>query len=397
METDKNTFGTSTSENLKLDRIGFDSKRAVLNYSGLGNYSRLAIEVLANRFPETEMRLYTPKIKENKLLDPLLENPLINLVTPDTLFGRMFGSLWRSRGMAAQLRRDGMDLFHGLSNQLPAGIEKTGIPSIVTIHDVIFIPHPEFYHKPDVEIYKRHFHRSADIADRIIAISECTKQDLINYFQIPENKIDIVYQGCDRSFYREVTREEISNVKKKYGLPSCYILGVGTVEARKNQLLALRALRYLPEHINLVLVGRPTKYVKEILKEAERLRLTNRIKLIHGADFRDFPAFYAGAAVSSYPSWYEGFGIPVIESIASGTPVIAATGSCLEEAGGPGALYVDPSSDKDFATAAVSILENPFLRDELVSKGRDYITRFSSDSFAKGLIESYAKLLNPKS
>ena len=378
---------------LNINSIGFDAKRAVLNYSGLGNYSRLVLELIANRFPTAEMRLFTPKVKENRLLQPILQRPNVSIETPDTIFGRMFGSLWRSRGMTSQIKRFNPDLFHGLSNQLPVGIDKTGIPSLVTIHDVIFIPHPEFYHRPDVEIYKRHFHRSANLATRVMAISECTKRDLIHYFNIPEEKIDIVYQGCDNSFYMPVTKERLDDVRKRYALPERYIVGVGTIERRKNQLLAVKALPSLPSDISLVLVGRPTDYVKEIQKEATRLGVSDRLKLIHGADFKDFPAFYSGAILSSYPSHYEGFGIPVIESIASGTPVVAATGSCLEEAGGPGALYVTPQSTDEFIDAARAIISDTSLRDSLVANGQKYIKRFSAENFTKGLLDSYARTL----
>ena len=116
-----------------------------------------------------------------------------------------------------------------------------------------------------------------------MAISECTKRDLIHYFNIPEEKIDIVYQGCDNSFYMPVTKERLDDVRKRYALPERYIAGVGTIERRKNQLLAVKALPSLPSDISLVLVGRPTDYVKEIQKEATRLGVSDRLKLIHGA------------------------------------------------------------------------------------------------------------------
>lgn len=380
----------------ELKAIGFDGKRAVMNYSGLGNYSRLVLELVANELPECDLRLYTPKIKANPQLEPLLRDKRISLVGPDTLKGRLLGSFWRSRWMSSQLKREGMDLYHGVSNQLPAGMERTGIPSVVTIHDVIFMRHPEFYHKPDVAIYTRHFRRSAEIADRIIAISECTRHDLMECLGVPSQKIDLVYQGCDASFYRPVTESELADVRSRYNLPDRYIVGVGTIERRKNQLLAVKALAQLPKDLNLVLVGRPTDYVKEILKEATRLGVSERVRLIHGAAFRDFPAFYAGAIASSYPSWYEGFGIPVIESIAAGTPVIAATGSCLEEAGGPGAIYVSPSSEREFAQAVEQLTEESGLSERMVTEGRDYIRRFSHSEMTRGLMDSYAKTLAMK-
>lgn len=378
---------------LNISSIAFDAKRAVLNYSGLGNYSRLVLELISKKFPNTELRLYTPKIKENSLLSPLLKNPEIKIYTPDTSFGKFFGSFWRFRGMTGQFLRERPQLYHGLSNLVPVGLDKSGIPSVVTIHDLIFIPHPEFYNRVDAEIYKHNFKRSARTADRIMAISECTKRDLINYYNIPEEKIDVVYQGCDNSFYMPVSPEKMEDVRKRYNLPEKYIIGIGTIEKRKNQLLALKALQNLPRDINFVLVGRYTDYVKEIMKEAARLNLTERLRIIHGADFKDFPALYSGAVFSSYPSRYEGFGIPVIESLAAGTPVIAATGSCLEEAGGPGGIYVNPDSVEEFTEAAKVLINDEVLRQRMIDQGKQYITRFSPENFTKGLVKSYSKTL----
>ncbi len=383
-------------ELVDIESIGFDGKRAVVNYSGLGNYSRLVIELVAGMLPDARLRLYTPKIKPNPQLEPLLSNPNLELVLPDTRMGRMFGSLWRSSWMSSQLRRDGLSFYHGVSNQLPAGIDRTGIPSVVTIHDLIFRRHPEFYHKADAIIYDRQIHRSAEQADRIIAISERTRDDIIDLYGISPSKIDLVYQGCDSSFYRPVTQEAVADMKRRYGITGRYIVGVGTIEARKNQMLALKALRFLPDDVTLVLVGRPTDYTKAIQREAAALGLDRRLKLIHGAPFRDFPAFYAGAELSSYPSFYEGFGIPVIESIAAGTPVIAATGSCLEEAGGPGGVYVSPLDERLFAEYAEAIMADGDLRERMVREGRAYISRFSAAEFSKGLREVYSKVLANK-
>lgn len=372
--------------------IGFDAKRAVLNYSGIGNYSRLALESLRSLLPpEVDFWLYTPKIKPNVQLEPLLERDGVSLVTPDSLKGRLLKSVWRSKWLTAQLRRDGVGLYHGLSNELPLGIEHSGIPSVVTIHDLIFLRHPEFYHRADVRICDHKFRYAAEAASRVIAISERTRLDLIELYGISPEKIDVVYQGCADIFYKPISKEEISAVRKQYGLPERYIIGIGTIESRKNQMLALKALPQLPDDVGLVLVGRHTAYTDGIVSAARSMGLESRLRIIHGAPFAHFPAFYAGAAVASYPSFYEGFGIPVIEAIAAGTPVVAATGSCLEEAGGPGALYVSPISVEEFAGAVRSIMDSPELRAGMVKAGREYIRRFSADKFAQGLLDSYRK------
>ena len=373
-------------------KIGFDAKRAVLNYTGLGNYSRLAIDAISSRLPDNAYYLYTPKMKANDRLKELLDRKNIAIRRPDSLTGRAFGSLWRSMGMTSQIKSDGMDLFHGLSNELPLGIAKTGIPSVVTIHDVIFIPHPEFYHRADVEICRRKFGYAARVADRVIAISECTRRDLMKYYGIDRSKIDVVYQGCHSSFYQSVAPDKMDEVRRKYELPQRYIVAVGTVEARKNQLMAVEGLRGLPDDVHLVIVGRRTGYAAMLDAAVVNHGLHERVHFIEGVPFGDLPALYAGAVMASYTSFYEGFGIPVIEAIASGVPVIAATGSCLEEAGGPGAVYVNPQDVDQFVTSARLLLDDESLRRRMVDAGRSYISRFSFDNFASGLVEVYEKL-----
>lgn len=370
--------------------IGFDGKRAVMNYTGIGNYSRLALESILPLMPHTRLRLYTPALRHNPRMTRLLESPRVELATPDTLTGRLLHRLWRSSGLSRQLAREMPDLYHGLSNELPHGIDRTGIPAVVTIHDLIFLRHPEFYHRPDVEICTRKFQYAARTANRIIAISERTKLDLIELFEIPGQKIRVVYQGCDPMFHSPVPEVEIAAERARFGR---YIIGVGTIESRKNQLLTVRALAQLPADVNLVLVGRRTAYASRIDNEIKRLKLQNRVFFPAGVDMARIHSLYAAAELAAYPSFYEGFGIPVIEAIASGIPVVAAKGSCLEEAGGPGALYVDPLDVDEFAEAASSLLADRQLRTNMVDAGRHYIRRFDPSNFGRGLVDVYNELL----
>jgi len=373
-----------------LKIIGFDGKRAVMNYTGIGNYSRLALESILPLMPEARLRLYTPKVGGNPRLAPLLDSGRVELRTPDTLVGRLMPHVWRTRTLTSQLRRERPALYHGLSNELPIDIRSTGIPTVVTIHDLIFLRYPEFYHRPDVEICARKFRYAAEEADIVIAISRRTADDLREFFNIPESKIRIVYQGCSPLFSRTVAPEKIARLRRRYGR---YIIGVGTIERRKNQLLAARALALLPKDVNLVLVGRPTAYAKEIMAEAKRSGVGQRIFMLQNVAMTDIHALYAGAAVASYPSHYEGFGIPILEALAAGVPLVAATGSCLEEAGGPGAIYVNPDDVDAFADAAGKMLDNPMLREEMVARGRQYIQRFAPEKFGQGLVNVYNELL----
>lgn len=374
-------------------KIGYDAKRAVNNNTGLGNYSRLVIDTIASSGDDTLM-LYAPELRTNKRLMPLLEKENVTLCLPDTPGGKRFRSLWRSRGVTGQLRRDEIALYHGLSNELPLNIASSGIPSVVTIHDVIFRHYPQCYKWIDRKIYDYKFRKAAQNATRVIAISECTRRDIVDFYGIDPAKIDVVYQGCDAQFNLPVDHSRAEGVMARYGIDSPYIIGVGTVEQRKNQLLTVQALRGLPDDIIAVIVGRRTGYAKDIDSYIARHGLQDRVKFVENADFADFPALYSRALFSSYPSRYEGFGIPVIESLSVGTPVIIASGSCLEEASGPGAPVVNPDDVDAFVDFGRRIIDNHDYRQQLVEAGQKHIVKFSRQNFAAGLRDSYKKAIN---
>jgi len=175
-----------------------------------------------------------------------------------------------------------------------------------------------------------------------------------------------------------------------YGLDRPYIISVGTLEPRKNQLQAVEGLAALPQDLDLLLVGRRSDYARRVLDPAiARLRLTERVKFLEGIPFAHLPALYAGALLSSYTSRYEGFGLPVIESLSVGTPVIAATGSCLEEAGGPDTPAIDPDSVEQWATTAMRFITDRDYAISVGAKGREYVGRFSHEAMACGTMATY--------
>lgn len=361
--------------------IGFDAKRIVRNGTGLGSYGRTLVNDLAN-YPLT-LRLYAPDMGRDDLRNQVVKSERISLHTPhSTLLGK---SYWRSHGIVNDLKRDGIQLFHGLSGELPFGIRKSGIKTVVTIHDLIFLRHPEFYNPIDVKLYTWKFRQTLREADHIIAISECTKRDILEYGgdDVSEDKITLIYQSCSSRFNISPTTST-----------SRYILSVGSIEARKNTLLAVKSLPHLPSDVSLVLVGRHAKYTDEILAYAKEHQLEHRVKIMHGVPDTDLPALYAGAEVFVYPSVYEGFGIPIIEAISCGLPVVACTGSCLEEAGGPDSLYVAPNDALGMADAIRRSLKGADGREERIKRSMEYIRRFSGNDVAGQVVEVYKKLLD---
>lgn len=375
--------------------IGFDAKRAVANNTGLGNYSRLVVDVLSELYPDNSYQLYAPKTASPERVATLLNRKNVSLIGPDKTLWKHASALWRvHRGITNQLSRNNVQLFHGLSNELPLDISRIGIPSVVTIHDLIFRKCPNGYKSIDRRIYDYKFRHAALNATRIIAISECTKRDIMDLYHIPESKISVVYQGCNPVFTQPIAPQQQNEVKQKLSLPDTFITMVGTVEPRKNQLLAVRALPAISKDVHLVIIGRGRMgYDDMIRREIRRMNLESRVTMIPFVESQYLPAVYSLAAIAAYPSRYEGFGIPVIEAINCGTPVVAASGSCLEEAGGPGALYVHPDSPEDFANAVSRLLNDTKLRTDMATAGKQWVQKFSRTNFANGIINAYKSVL----
>ena len=373
--------------------VGMDAKRIVRNRTGLGSYSRTLVRDLLCCADDLALRLYTPTPGDDDLRGQIEEGERCHFAYPRRVWPVIGRWQWRQRGIVDDLLHDGVRLYHGLAGELPSGLRKAGIKSVVTIHDLIFMRHPEYYHPWDVSIYKWKFHRTCREADRIIAISECTKRDIIELGRVEADKIEVVYQGFAQRYHGSVSPEQQDETRRRYDLPGRYVLNVGTVEERKNVLLAVKALALLPEEVSLVVVGKETKYTDKVRQYAADHGLSSRVRFLHGVGDADLHAIYAGAEVFAYPSRYEGFGIPIIEAIGCGLPVVACTGSCLEEAGGPDSLYVGPDDVEAMADALRRSLKGVPEREERICRSSQYIRRFMEADTAAKVAEIYRKLI----
>ncbi len=370
--------------------IGYDAKRIVRNGTGLGSYGRTLVNDLSTH-EELELRLYAPDMGVTQLRSQIVGRPNVSFCYPNkrTALGK---ALWRSHGILRQLQHDGIQVYHGLSGELPRGISRAGIPSVVTIHDLIFLRHPEFYKSVDVRIYTNKFRQTLREADRIVAISECTRRDICELGHIDRSRISLIYQSCGRQFAGEPEPKLLWQVRDRYNLPDRYVLSVGTIEPRKNVLLAVKALQRLPDDVSLVIVGRPTPYADEVQAYIDDERLHPRVMMLHDVPNEHLPALYRMADTFVYPSRYEGFGIPVIEAIRMGLPVVAATGSCLEEAGGPDSLYVSPDDPEAMAHAISQTLYGALGRERRIELSRQYIRRFENTGAAQQFAELYREI-----
>lgn len=301
-------------------KIGFDAKRYYHNHTGLGNYSRTLVHALQRQFPEHSYELYDAK------------------------------SFTRTFRLGTKAADDECQIYHGLSNELPFdlgrltdGSQRYGIATVVTIHDVCWRTFPEMYHWLDRHLYDWKYGSACRRADQIVAISESTKQDIVRHYGIAEDKIHVVYQPVAELFYHE-PNEEI--VLPDY-LPKDYILYVGSLNARKNLLSILEALTLMPagQRPPLIVVGNGHEYRNRCEQYIAEHQMQDSVFILSNVkDNMTLQQLYRKAMAFVYPSFYEGFGLPVVEAALQQTPVITSNVSSLPEAAGPDALYVDPHS-----------------------------------------------------
>ena len=227
------SFGLFSLRNYRLIlaamNIGFEAKRAYHNQTGLGHYSRTLIRSLATDFQQHQYFLFTPK---PSALFQFNDLPNVKEVLPQSFLAKKFSSAWRSNWVKNDLKKNNIDLYHGLSHEIPVNIKQTGIKSVVTIHDLIHERYPEQYKLIDRKIYTKKFRYACEHADKIIAISNQTKEDIIDFYKTPAEKIEVCYQSCNPAFGVEVAADVKQRIKQHYNLPDRYFLYVGSVIER---------------------------------------------------------------------------------------------------------------------------------------------------------------------
>lgn len=371
--------------------IGFDAKRIFHNKTGLGNYSRDVVRLLSGGYPQHNYFLYNPKEAKVEVDFKAYRNVFER--KPSSAILRFFSKLWRQKFIVSDLAKDKILLFHGLSGELPIGLTQNKIKSVVTIHDLIFMRFPHYFNFLDRKIYFRKFKYAAEQADRIIAISEQTKNDIVHFLKVPEGKITVVYQGCQEVFKREYSDHDIKAVITKYKLPPQFILNVGTVEARKNLWSLIRAVENL--ETKLIVVGSAkTGYAKQLQQYIADKNLESKINFLNSVSNEELAIIYQLADVFIYPSLFEGFGIPVIEALYSKTPVITTLRGCFPEAGGSHSLYLDnPEDPIEIAEKINLLLSDSSLREQIAQEGFQFVQKFNDDIIADKLMSVYNEVI----
>ena len=371
--------------------IGYDAKRAFRNRTGLGNYSRMIIGEMLRSHPDVWVVLFSPSIEGDyyHYFDGLVK---VEVRRPSGLW-RYIPWLWRTVGFSRQLAHSHIVLYHGLSNELPLKVP-VGMKQVVTIHDLAALQFPRQFNAFDRAVHRFKQRYACQKADVVVAVSEQTRRDVVELLHVPEERTRVVYQSCDPIFWHPATEEAVARVRERYALPSRYVICVGTIEERKNQIAVVQAMRQLPEDIGLVIVGRERgRYAAKVRREIARCGLTERVRLLTAARFEDFPALYAGAMASVYMSRFEGFGIPVLESFCCDVPVVTSSCSSMPEVGGEAALYADPDDVEGIAAHLRRLASDEEFRHSVVERGRQQRQRFTPSAIAGEMYNLYRELL----
>lgn len=375
-------------------RIAFDAKRAFHNGTGLGQYSRNLLNSLIDGYQQHEYYLATPRV--GSLYHPPVQNN-VHTMLPGGVY-KTFPALWRSSGMRHDLKEIGIELFHGLSHEIPVGLKN--MRTVVTMHDLIFERYPQQYKSIDVAVYRKKFKHACRHADVVIAISEQTAADLQQFYKVPADKIRVCYQSCNPAFANTVSLQKQEEVRAKYHLPQEYLLTVGSIIERKNLLNIVKAVHALAGELDipLVVIGRGNgAYYDKVHNYVEQHQLGNKVLFLSnrpgGVDGNDMPAIYQMANTNIYASVFEGFGIPILESMLSRVPVITSNISCMPETGGDAAFYIDPLSIDEMISAIQKVSKDTSLRADMVEKGISHAQKFTPARCASAVMQVYESLI----
>ncbi len=291
---------------------------------------------------------------------------------------------------------DGVDLFH-CQYMGPVFSPK---PYVVSIHDIIHEYMPELYPEKLRFFMSAFYPLSAKRAASVITISENSKRDLMNHYGLSEDKVVVTYIGVSDDFYPVKERERIDNALAKYGIKDNYILYIGRLEPRKNIPVLIRAFHDLKAEkgIKEKLVIGGSKYFKyeEIFNTIKELNISDQVIYTDSIEDSDLPLIYNGASMFVYPSVAEGFGLPPLEAMACGTPVISTNASSIPEVVGDAGILTQPGDTKELAKAIYNVLSNKNLRKRLAQKGPERAKLFTWEKTAKETLEIYNRLNNGK-
>ena len=367
--------------------ICIDVSPAVHGRAGIGRYVQQLTAALLAAAPEQPCVVFYNRAAQAHPEPPLDGLPAVRIALAD--------KPWRLRVLLGQLTRrpqdnllPGVDLFHASDHVLPC---LKHIASVFTVYDLTFAVYPETQTRLNCCFLRLAFPCFLRAADAIIAISESTRRDLVRLFGLSNTDIHVVYGATDARF-RPAADEAVAGVRAKYRLPERFVLFVGTIEPRKNLALLLEAIHTLRQggtSVPLVIAGRPGWHYRPFMDRLHQLALGELVTLLGPVPDVDLPTLYTAAEAFVFPSLYEGFGLPVLEAMACGTPVMASRAASLPEVSGDAALLIDPHDVRQLAAALRQVWGDPALRAELRGRGWQQARRFSWEETARQTLQVY--------
>jgi glycosyltransferase involved in cell wall biosynthesis len=364
-------------------RIGVDARLFYYQPAGIGLYtSRLLAALVAIDCQNDYVVLQSRKDRAVLATGPRVHRS--SLWTPPH-------HRWEQATLPLELAPLGLDLLHSPDFIPPFRWRGR---SVITVHDLAFIRFPQLLTEESLRFYGQ-IRRAAARADAILATSQSTKTDLMELVGAPAGKITVTYQAADPAYRPVVEPARLEAVRQNYGLPADYVLFVGTLEPRKDLPTLLRAFASLgPEarDVCLAVAGRPGWLYEQVYDLAKSLGLGDRVRFLGGVPTSDLPLLYSGARFFVLPSLYEGFGMPVLEAMACGAPVICANTSSLPEIAGDAALLFPPGDAAALAQAMSALLSNGDLRRQMTVRGLAQAARFSWETTARQTLAVYAGL-----
>lgn len=377
-------------------RIGIDVTAAITQGGGIGRYTRELIQALVYVDPDNEYHFFSAKRPKSLPVKKLVPSASNVHYHPAPIGERWLYRIWyRLRlGLPVQWMTGRLDLFHSPDFVLPP--VSSGIPTLLTVHDLSFIHFPETFPVALVEYLNDVVPWSIGRATHILADSQSTKQDLMNIWQVPAGKITVLYSGVNEIFQPVNDEAKLTAVRRKYSLENFpYLLSVGTVQPRKNYQMLIRAFAPIaqsqPHH--LVIAGGKGWLEEEMLAEVKRQNLNDRVHFIGFVDDADLPALYSSATLYAMPSLYEGFGLPLLEAMACGVPIITTNTSSLPEVVGNTAVQLPPTDESAWTQAIAELLTNPSRRAHMTAEGFRRVRQFTWQKSALQLLQIYRDLL----
>lgn len=373
-------------------RVGLDGYPLSESLTGVGHYTLELARALARNYPADQFELVSPKPFAGTLAT---ENELPNLVFTNARSSSIRGHWW-SVGLPLYARKAKFDLFHGTNYELPLWNNRR---SVLTIHDLSTLRHPELHRPPLVRRARTRLPLAAKMARAIITPTDAVKREVCEHLKVKPEKVTAIHEA-PRDFFQPVSETESAAVRERLRIESEFLLFVGTLEPRKNLLTLLKSLQQAFRETSLrpqlVVAGGAGWLMSETERFVESSGLADRLRFTGYLQDEELRALYASGRAFVYPSVYEGFGLPPLEAMACGAPVIAAKIPALQEVLDDAAILVDPLDEECLAEAIVGLLTSNRQRDELKVRGVKRAAKFSWDHTAQLTHEVYERVMTKR-